>query len=247
MPSRTDLSFSISPRSAAVVLSVVAVVLSLLSWLAHFAHYALRYDNLFGFRGLFDVGSDISIPTWYSSFALLISAILLGLIATVKTRNAERYAKHWAALAIIFLLMSVDEVAGFHERSGQLLSRFVETTGVLYYSWVILGIAFVIVFVIAYLGFLVHLPPRTRNLFIVAGAVFVGGALGVEMYNSRYEYLYGMDLHYQTTTTIEEFLEKIGIVIFIYALLSYMRKYLPSFYIRIDGAEDGRSGSAVKI
>jgi hypothetical protein len=61
------------------------------------------------------------------------------------------------------------------------------------------------------------------RLFILAGTIYVGGALGMEMVNARYADLYGFkNLTYQLMTAVEEFLEMSGIAIFIYALMSYV-------------------------
>ena len=37
-----------------------------------------------------------------------------------------------------------------------------------------------LIFTLLYLRFLFHLPPRIRNLFILAGVCYVGGAVIVE-------------------------------------------------------------------
>ena len=88
------------------------------------------------------------------------------------------------------------------------------------------------VFLLFYIKFLLSLPKRIMILFIVSGAIFVAGAIGFEMLASRYFSLYG-DISggtmYAVFYTFEEFFEMLGIVIFIYTLLSYIAIQFGSF------------------
>ena len=85
-----------------------------------------------------------------------------------------------------------------------------------------------------------HLPAKTRNLVIWAGALFVGGALGMEMMAAHQDSLNTSNVFlYKLYSTIEELWEKLGVLVFIYALLSYMEKYVGQIQINI--------GSSIKI
>ncbi len=60
--------------------------------------------------------------------------------------------------------------------------------------------------------------PVAAGLFLLAGAIYAGGAVGVEHWT-------GADvnsLHYNMWTTLEEGMEMAGVVVFIYALLDFM-------------------------
>lgn len=69
------------------------------------------------------------------------------------------------------------------------------------------------------------LPARTKWLFVAAGALYVFGAVGMELFYARFEFLYGRE---NTTgmliliTTLEEFFEMMGVMITAYALSSYV-------------------------
>jgi hypothetical protein len=57
----------------------------------------------------------------------------------------------------------------------------------------------------------------------MAGALFVGGALGVEAVSGKHASLHGeQNLTYHLIITIEELLEMAGLVVFVYALLDYI-------------------------
>lgn len=69
-------------------------------------------------------------------------------------------------------------------------------------------------------------------LFITSGATYISGAAGFEMISAYRAYSHGVnDLIYSLITTCEEFLEILGIVIFIYSLLLYISERFGKFTI----------------
>ena len=76
---------------------------------------------------------------------------------------------------------SLDEALSFHEGLSIPVRDALDVSGVLYFAWVIpYGIA-VLILGAACLRFVLRLDRATRNLFIVAGALYVGGAVGFEL------------------------------------------------------------------
>ena len=220
------LTVFISPRKVFLGLTFVVICLSIISLAGQFSKYILGHGRLFGLILCFDVGSDSNGPTWYSSITLLFCSLLLAFIAASQKTVRTRYALNWKVLSAIFLYISIDEVAMIHEKAGLILGSSISKTGFFYYGWVTVGIPLVLIFVLSYLKFLAHLPKKTRLLFVVAGTIFISGALGAEMFAGRYEYLYGLDMTHAMITDLEEFCEMFGIVVFIYALLSYIDENL---------------------
>jgi hypothetical protein len=192
---------------------------------------------------------DGTIPEWYSALALLLCSILLGVIAASKKQLGERYTGHWGVLSGIFLLLSVDEVASLHNKLNYAStlgsSVGLAPTGFLSYFWVVPGIVIVLIFVLAYLGFLFHLPKKTLLLFVGAGGLFVAGAIGMEMLAAGLDYyiLQGeqrgmadsleMTMIYHASVVFEEFFEMLSVVLFVYALLSYIGSYTREVTIQI--------------
>jgi len=164
-------------------------------------------------RQLFDVDEEDTIPTWFATALLLFCAQLLYAIATAKSRQANRFFRHWLGLAIGFLLLSIDEVAGLHE----ILNTAIDV------PWTIPAAFLLAIVALAYVRFLLHLPAGCRIRFVLAGALFVGGAVGVEHATDGYWMEYGSDnLGYNLLTALEEGCEMFGIVLFISALLGYI-------------------------
>ncbi len=225
---------TISPRRFTRVLTLVVLCLTFASIAAQFSVYRLGYEDPFGFASLFDVDSESNIPTWYASSTLLLCSILLASIAYAKKIDSDRYFLHWGVLSIIFLYLSMDEAASIHEIADDPLRSALNASGFLYFTWVVLGAAFVLIFVLVYLRFLADLPVRTRHLFLVAGMLYVGGAIGMELVGGRYADLYGMqNFVYALIATVEEFLEMAGVVVFIFALLSYISAHLKDVQVHV--------------
>ena len=164
-------------------------------------------------RQIFDVDEEDTIPTWYSANALLLTSGLLYLISQRKKIDQDPWYRYWYGLTIGFVFLSLDEIAGFHET----------VNGLVDFSWTLPGSIIVLIVGLLYIRFLWHLPTKTRIHFIVAGAIFVGGAVGVEKYTDWYEDEELLNtLAYNLWTAVEEGMEMGSIVLFIHALLQYM-------------------------
>jgi hypothetical protein len=223
------VNLSISPRRVGLWLFVVAVVLNLLGFVGRAIEYLLGYKETTELVRLVHPTEEGNITTWFSALLLLLSAILLALIAKAKKTEGAPYVRHWTVLSFIFLYMSVDEAARIHELTQGPLRAALNPSGFFHYAWVIIAIPLVLLFVLAYLRFLRDLPQDARRLFIVSGVLFVTGALGMDMLSGYFRsYPLGRwDLN-PILVTIEEFLENVGIILFIYALLSYIKSHLPT-------------------
>ena len=196
-------------------------------------HYS-GHDYIYGLIPLFDVNEEANIPTFYSTVALLFATALLSIIAISHRRNGSAY-KYWVGLAIIFLFISIDEFASIHELLSPSTRETLHTSGLLHFAWVIpYGIAF-IAFGIAYLKFLIRLPKDIMILFIISGAVFISGAIGFEMISAKRNEIYGYhEFIFLLYGMCEEFLEMLGVALFIYTLLTYIAKQFKSVTISIN-------------
>lgn len=176
----------------------------------------------------FDLGFEPSLSSWYSSNALLFSSLLLALITVAKWKAGDRFRTHWLVLAIGFLCMSLDEGVRFHEMVNTALVMLnLKGSGLFFFPWGTLACLIVAVVGVSYIPFLLHLDPRTRALFVCAGAIYVAGAVGVDVIGAAVVKTYSVRSIYHTLTTCaEEGLEMAGIVVFIHGLLMYIwRQY----------------------
>jgi hypothetical protein len=161
--------------------------------------------------GLFSLSYEANLPTWYASSLLLGCALLLSAIA----REAGSRRGHWIGLAAGFGFMSLDEAIEIHEHLG---GRF-GGAGLLHFDWVIPATGLVAVLGVLYLPFLGDLPPRRRRQFVIAGAIYVGGAVGADLPLGWWTSHAGPDnLGYAVIDWAGESLEVLGATIFLLAL-----------------------------
>jgi hypothetical protein len=92
------------------------------------------------------------------------------------------------------------------------------------FAWVIPSAIFVIICLLLFLRLLLALPAPIRNLFLLAGAVYIAGALGMESFSAYTLDTFGeINFVYTVIAICEEILEILGVIMFIYALLDYIR------------------------
>lgn len=175
-------------------------------------------------------GLDIehSLPSWYSSSLMLGAVALLWFISRVEPRAGQRREPAWLLLAVIFLLMSIDESVSFHEAFIPLLSGHYHLTGILTFGWVIPAFPVLVLLGLYLLPFLHRLPSPWARRFIIAGLVYVGGAYGLELVGGAIFSREGREaVHYIAVMVTEESMEMIGLTLFVHALLGYIARQLP--------------------
>jgi len=226
----------ISPKQIAQFLTLVALLLGAISFAGQFAKHVLGYDSLLGLISLFNVESEGNLPTWFSAALLLICAQLLAVIAYAKQLAQARYRGHWLGLAVSFLYLSIDELARLHERLNGVVEAGLGITpqGFLLSPWVVAGGIVIVIFGLAYVGFLRGLPAKIRRLFLLSGSVYVGGALILETISMKLWDQFGQtSILYKLVTTAEESCEMLGAILFIYTLLTYISLYLPPIHVQV--------------
>ncbi|WP_017301333.1 hypothetical protein [Nodosilinea nodulosa] len=176
---------------------------------------------------LTDLDDETSFSTWFSTLLLLFCAFLMMIIALVKRSLKEGYVSHWWGLSTIFLLLSIDEASQIHEIASGLsgVLGMAEQEGRI--LWVVPYILFVLAVAGIYAKFLWSLPGHIRNLFCLAGAIYVGGAIGLEMLG----FFLPSDVY--LFILIEEFMEMAGIAILAYALLIYLNGYITDIQVHL--------------
>lgn len=219
-------SYALRAERVALTLGAVAAVLVVVHVLAMQANFnpALGLKERFGFHywqlSFFDLDEEESFGTWFSSGILLAAAVLLLHQARVLRAQREAWHAWWLVLGIGFCVMSVDEVAGMHE----FVNSMMEDT-----PWTVIGFPILVLGGLAYLPFLWHHRWRTGLLFLLAGAIYGGGAVGVEHFTDSDV----NSLHYNMWTALEEGMEMMGVILLIYAVLDNMRR-TPDQAVRID-------------
>ena len=220
------MSMEVTIPSAKIKIFLIAATpaLGLLGFSSEVADHLFGGAKLGGLVRLFNLVRECNIPGWYASALLLACAAALAAIAATKPLEEGAYKRHWMALSLIFLYISMDETAQIHELVNAPLRQALGVGGALYYAWVIPMFFLLIVLTLAYLKFLLALPPRFRRLFVIAAVIYVGGAFGTEFFVNYWVATYGPDSIYGLLTIVQELMELTGLSIFFMSLLHYLRE-----------------------
>ena len=163
----------------------VAVTIILLAGSIGYAITKLTgHGNALGFLRLLNVGSEQSLPTYFSVINLLLASALVFVIFRHEKSLGIEQSGYWLFLSLLFLYLSVDESAGIHESFSNLHDYMVRKDLIApwldTHSWVVFGVLFVAVVVIILMPLIRRLTADTRLYFLAAATIFLTGALGFE-------------------------------------------------------------------
>lgn len=223
--SESNHTITVRPARVVQILGGVVAVLVVLYLIGQYSAIYLGHGRLYGFVPEFDLNEELNVPTYFSSLLLLIASVLLAVIASSKSRAPGEFKSHWTWMAVVFLLLSLDETADFHGRLSEII---LPATGLSTEAWTIPAILFVIIFVLVFYRFLLHLPREYKLLFTLSGFLYVFGAAGMEVIGVSYT-----DFTYVFLVIIEEILEMGGIILFIYTLLKYISNFVPELVVSV--------------
>jgi hypothetical protein len=209
------LSFTLDAlRTAKILVSVMLVLL-----VAHVLAMQANFNDDLGIKqalefeywqvAIFDLDEEESFGTWFGAAILFFAALLFFKQASFSREHAERMHYWWFALGLGFCLMSVDEVVGIHEFINTVFDESL---------WAGLSLGLVATVGLCFIPFLWRYRWRTSAMFMFAGILFTGGAVGVEQYS-------GTDINslgYNMLTGLEEGLEMSGVILAIYTVLQLM-------------------------
>jgi hypothetical protein len=212
-----DIQFSI--KKIARLLLTFWAILIVLGFVAEFCRHILGASSNGFWILLLSLQYEMNLPTWFVSAIELMCALQLTLIAIIKCKAKAPYARRWAFLAATFFYISIDELVEIHEYG----SDWLYLSGIFYYSWVIPASILVLVMGTLYFKFVWHLPGQIRFQFILSGALFVGGAIGVEMVLGLWASKSGQEnIMWSMITLVEEGMEILGMTLFAIALANYI-------------------------
>eukprot|EP00439_Symbiodinium_sp_Y106_P088056 s1_g592.t1 len=181
----------------------------------------------------FALDAERNLGAWYSS-ALMVLIAACAMVNWHKDRVRDGLVSYsWVFIAVVFFCLSIDETVGFHETVDVPLRNHFELTGIFYNPWVFFGAAFVAGFVALLVPFLLDLPRHIAILFVVSGAIYVGGALGMEPLDAFFEHGYGEGHLYQViATSIEEAMEMLGLTLFLHGNFIFMAEARTNVLVR---------------
>lgn len=151
---------------------------------------------------MFDLDDENNFPTWFSSFMLMLTATVLYSLSGTKPD-----ALQYRILALGFMYLSADEVAGFHESMNTAVDV----------NWAIPGGIAAILVGLYFVPFLLRQPPLHMALMLLSGGLYVGGAVGLELFAEDMD---EESAAYVVAVAIEEGFEMLGVWLFLWTLLT---------------------------
>ena len=151
--------------------------------------------------------------TWFSAVLLALAGTLAFVVGHPRHDRAE-----WRLVAVVLWLLSLDEVAMFHERFGHLPGA----PGIGTRPWAGLGVALAMVVVFRLGRWVLALEHHLRAAMVVGGGLFLIGAVGFEVLSGERRAAHGFDPGFWILASIEENLEMVGPLVVIAALLSIL-------------------------
>ena len=231
-PSDLNRSIHISPNSVLrIVVGMAAgiVVLHSLSWLALESGWTkARLVHL-----LFDLRAEGNLSSYFAALLLLLNGILCLVSARIEEGSTtERHG--WLVAGLVLLFLSADEAGQVHEKLNKSMRALVGEGygGLLKFAWVV-PYSLLLTGVAAYLlPWLRRLPGVTRKGVLIAGVVYVSGALLMELVESAQAHLDQDHVRVVVAYTVEETLELAGQLFFLRTVLLHLQGWPGALSIR---------------
>jgi hypothetical protein len=182
------ISLAINRRKLSIVLVAVFVVL----FVAHVVVVLLRYkfmpENHLAERWdqFFDMNREANFPTYFNTILLFMVAQTFFLMGKSSKNKVDFYYRtYWYFLSVIFIFLSIDEFVGIHEWFvGWMPHVFgMGGTGIFKFAWIIPYGIFVIALGFYSIKFLMSLKKEYRVKYLIAGALYISGALVIEAFS----------------------------------------------------------------
>lgn len=212
------------------VLLLIAALLLAAHGVMMVAKYVFGHDHLMGLVPLFDFYEEQNIPTYFSSFNLLLTALLIFLIARLKLDVDDARPAAWKVLGAGFVFMSLDEFGDLRMllkdfgRAALQNNDVLSSSAVFSVAWTIPIAILVVMIGFYFIPFLRSLGRYYAFHFLLAGGLFVLAALGLENVQGFHAAQTGgvRDLYFMALVTIEESIEIGAILYFQYFLIRYI-------------------------
>lgn len=229
---------SLNPTTVAWRLGFLAALLVAVNLAMQLFRLLAHQEHVPGLAML-TLDGEHNIPALYSTGLLLGAALLLALIAYLARTTRSGDVSKWVILAGGFALMGLDESMSFHERLIEPMRTLLggQHLGIFFFAWVVPAIVMALVMGAFFLPFLLRLPRASAIAFVIAAAVYLGGALGVELVEGWWREGHGhRNAMYHALVSLEEGMEMAGVILFIRALLAHIARSFGSLQIDFDGS-----------
>lgn len=225
--------------SACLLLELTLVLLDLfINW--------YRWADSGAIRRMFNITREDGLASLFAVLQTFLVSLVVWLIYALEARKPDRKAHSagWLVLAVFFSYMVIDDGAMVHERIGSAFKQANEGIQLHSYAWqMVLAPAFVIVGLFMG-GFLWKQGNHSiRRSWLITALACLGVAMAldyVEGVEGAYRvFLEGTSWSEKTiahfSKSLEEFLEMLGMSLFLFLFLNYLGQLTEKTEIRIAG------------
>ena len=215
----------VRPKRVLVVLLAVVLLLVTLNVvvLTLKFRYGLGSESGRTLIRLFDLNAENNVPTYFAALLLFVAAVLLFVIGCGKRADGRRYGGWWA-LSCLFAFLSTDEMTQIHEQLNERSRSLLHLSGQAHYAWLAPYSLVLLVLSPGLVRFTLALPRRVLILAVGSAGLYLLGAAGIELIGGLFADTNGEDNPtYATFYTLEEALEKVGMSLFVFTLVSHLR------------------------
>lgn len=214
-----DRSIFISPERVLKWLILIWVVLVGLHIFGQYLWHIEGLHHLSIYIDRFGMDEEVSAPTWYAASLLLAISFFMWLMGLAVKETAWK-SRMWQGLAVVFLLLSIDEGSSIHEVISDPIREILNIdSGFLYFAWVVPAFVLVGGFLVWVARLWISLPTTVKTLMAMGLTIYVGGAVGVELLEARYFTERGVDFGYTLLVAIEESMELVGLILILYSTM----------------------------
>lgn len=190
--------------------------------------HVFQRPHVFGLVDAFDFGGEHNVTALVSTLLMLFCAAMLALTGRLTTDRAN--ALPWFILSAVFVFLAVDEATMIHEYLSAPVRGLLDADWVPHLAWVLPYGAAMIALAGILLPWFLKLDRASQVRFVVAGSLFVLGAVGFELLESRQvaeilanhpdtEIMELQDPSVDLLILFEESLELTGLGLFLHALV----------------------------
>ncbi len=230
-----DTIITFASRKIQMLLVAFFILLQVAYGSTLYAKFALGNESLGGLTNLFNFDAEASLPTWFQSTLLIITAILLYMVGRIKKRRGNAIGGKWVAFSLVFWYLSMDEGSMIHELLNEPIRKiFGIDQGFLYYAWVIPGVVCLGILAVYFWKFISTMPIKIRSRVYLAGFIYIAGSLIGEAISAGLVSAVGrQSLEYACVSWAEETCEMVGLIFFISTLLVWFETDIGAFAIDI--------------
>jgi len=226
-----EIKFSVRKIFGFMVLCVIFLIFFNLI----FFYLESKGIGSFRFNSLFYLNEESNIPTYFSGLNLFFASIITFCLGSRSDMSIKTTPMFWRILSIIFIFLSFDEVAMFHERIYRVTVLFTEyfNTPLVWYIPYSLLTLVVIFFLLK--NFL-RLDFQSQLYIGLSALIFLTGAIGMEHVSNNCASLLKINCSnflLFMLSSVEETFEMISICLFNYAGLKLFSGKSNKIFLKI--------------